>query len=119
LVTKKNAFEATLYDLLVAYAAQRQRRAITNVQIAKRHVWSLKQAREILTRLVGFSHDWTPLDRFLIAYLTTPAERATARASTFAASLELVREGALEIRQIEPFGDIYLRRGPKAVEVSA
>jgi len=117
LVSKKNSFEASLYDLLTAYAAQRQRRAITNVQIAKRHVWSLKQAREILTRLVGAFHDWTPLDRFLIAYLTTAEERATARASTFAASLELVREGALEIRQVEPFGDIFLRSGPKAADL--
>lgn len=116
IVSKKSAFQATLYDLLTAYAAQRQRRAITNVQIAKRHVWSLKQAREILTRLVGTTYDWTPLDRFLIAFLTTPEERATARASSFAASLELVREGALEIRQMEAFGEIYLRSGPKAAK---
>lgn len=113
-VSKQNAFHATLYDLLTAYAAQRQRRAITNVQIARRQVWSLKQAREILIRLIGGVDDWTPLDRFLVTYLTTPEERATARASSFAASLELVREGALEIRQMEAFGDIYLRSGPKA-----
>src|SRR5690606_28746036 len=40
-IEKKSAFSATLYDLLTAYASQRQRRAITNVQIAKRGVWSL------------------------------------------------------------------------------
>ena len=43
----------SLYDLLTAYAAQRQRQAITNVTIARRGVWSLKDAREILTRLIG------------------------------------------------------------------
>jgi len=115
-VEKKSAFSATLYDLLTAYASQRQRRAITNVQIAKRGVWSLKQAREILTRLVGELKDWTALDRFLITYLARPEERATAIASTFAASLELVREGALEIRQQEPFAPIYMRGGAKALE---
>ena len=115
-IEKKSAFSATLYDLLTAYASQRQRRAITNVQIAKRGVWSLKQARDILTRLVGELNDWTALDRFLITYLARPEERATAIASTFAASLELVREGALEIRQQEPFAPIYMRGGHKALE---
>lgn len=52
-VEKQNQYTATLYDLLTAYAAQRQRRAITNVRIAKRGVWSLKQARDILVRMIG------------------------------------------------------------------
>lgn len=111
LTTKRSAFDATLYDLLVAYASHRQRRAVTNVQIAQRRVWSLKQARDVITRLVGQFSDWTVLDEFLMAYLMTPEERATARASTFAASLELVREGAVEMRQQDPFGNIYLRSG--------
>jgi segregation and condensation protein A len=46
---------------------------------------------------------------FLIRYLASPAERATAIASSFAASLELVREGTLEVRQDEAFAPLYLR----------
>ncbi len=115
-IEKQSAFTATLYDLLTAYASQRQRRAITNVQIAKRGGWSLKQAREILIRMVGELSDWTALDRFLIAYLTEPADRASATASTFAATLELVREGALEIRQNEPFAPLYMRNSHKRTE---
>ncbi|WP_265519057.1 MULTISPECIES: segregation and condensation protein A [Nitratireductor] len=110
LVEKKSAYSATLYDLLTAYAGQRQRRAITNVRIAQRGVWSLKQAREILARMVGDFADWTALDQFLIRYLTDPRERATALASSFAATLEMVREGALEIRQQEPFAPLYMRK---------
>lgn len=109
IVEKRNTFSATLYDLLTAYAAQRQRQAITNVRIAKRGVWSLKEARDILTRLIGSFPDWTELDRFLVEYLATPEERPTAIASSFAASLELVREGRIEIRQLEPFAPLYLR----------
>jgi segregation and condensation protein A len=120
IVEKKNEYSATLYDLLTAYAAQRQRQAITNVRIAKRGVWSLKEAREILTRLVGNSSDWTALDHFLIDYLSSPEDRPTAIASSFAASLELVREGRIEIRQQGAFSPIYLRHrqpGPKTIEV--
>jgi segregation and condensation protein A len=114
IVEKRNAFSASLYDLLTAYAIQRQKQAITNVHIARRGVWSLKQARDMLSRLVGELKDWTDLDRFLIEYLSTPAERRTATASSFAASLELVREGKLEVRQQEAFAPIYLRgRGPR------
>lgn len=112
IVERHNAYSATLYDLLSAYASQRQRQAVTNVQIAKRGVWSLKEAREILMRMVGELSDWTALDMFLIRYLATPAERATAIASSFAASLELVREGALEVRQDEAFAPLYLRARP-------
>jgi segregation and condensation protein A len=109
IVEKRNAFSASLYDLLTAYAIQRQKQAITNVHIARRGVWSLKQARDMLSRLIGEVKDWTDLDRFLIEYLSTPAERRTATASSFAASLELVREGKLEVRQQEAFGPIFLR----------
>jgi segregation and condensation protein A len=118
-VEKRNQFSATLYDLLTAYASQRQRQAITNVRIAKRSVWSLQEAREILTRLVGSFRDWTALDHFLIEYLTSPEERSTAIASSFAASLELVREGRIEIRQTEPFAPLFLRgrQAAKPIEV--
>lgn len=109
IVETKNEYSASLYDLLTAYAIQRQRKAITSVRIAKRGVWSLKEARDILTRLVGSFRDWTALDQFLLDYLATPEDRATALASSFAASLELVREGIVEIRQHEAFAPLYLR----------
>ncbi|MBN9072576.1 MAG: segregation/condensation protein A [Rhizobiales bacterium] len=109
IVEKRNEYSATLYDLLSAYAARRQKRAITNVTIARRGIWTLKDARDILVRLIGTFEDWAALDSFLIDYLASPDERATAIASSFAASLELVREGRIEVRQAEPFAPIYLR----------
>ncbi|MCA0257781.1 MAG: segregation/condensation protein A [Proteobacteria bacterium] len=105
------AFEASLYDLLSAYAAMRQKQAVTQVTIARRDVWSLADAREILLRLFGSDIGWTSLDRYLNRYLTAPEDRVTALASAFAASLELVREGKLEIRQAEAYGDILMRSG--------
>jgi segregation and condensation protein A len=117
ILEKRNEYSASLYDLLTAYAAQRQRHAITNVRIAKRGVWSLQEAREILTRLVGSFKDWTALDSFLIDYLTSPEERPTAIASSFAASLELVREGKIEVRQHAAFEPLYLRSREKAAPI--
>ena len=109
IVEKKNTYTASLYDLLSAYAAQRQRNAITNVTIEKRLVWSLKDARDILARMLGDLPDWTALDQFLFEYLAAPKERITALASSFAVSLELAREGRIELKQMEPFAPIYMR----------
>ncbi len=108
---RRSAYDASLYDLLTAYAALRQRQAITQVTIAKRRVWSLADARGILNRLVGEMSDWTALDSYLMRYLVQPADRVTAIASAFAASLEMVREGTIEIRQDGAFAPIYMRSG--------
>ncbi|MGK9281866.1 MULTISPECIES: segregation and condensation protein A [Sinorhizobium] len=115
---RKSDYDASLYDLLTAYATLRQRQAITQVTIEKRHVWSLGDARLILARMVGSLDHWTALDHFLIRYMTSPKERATAIASSFAASLEMVREGRLEIRQEGAFTPIYLRRGPNPIDAA-
>ncbi|QRM56923.1 ScpA family protein [Sinorhizobium sp. BG8] len=111
---RRTAFEASLYDLVTAYASLRQRHAITQVTIEKRNVWSLAEARELLHRLIGEVDDWMALDQYLVRFMANPAERATALASAFAASLEMVREGHMEIRQDGAFQPIYLRSGGRA-----
>ncbi|CAH0340550.1 Segregation and condensation protein A [Rhizobium sp. CECT 9324] len=110
----ESAYEATLYDLLTAYASLRQRQAVTQVTIERRKVWSLVDARGMLTRMIGEIDDWTALEHYLLRYLPSEEERVTAIASSFAASLELVREGRLEIRQEGAFQPIFMRSGPKA-----
>ncbi|WP_137131886.1 ScpA family protein [Rhizobium sp. FY34] len=103
------AFEANLYDLLNAYANLRQRQAVTQVTIERRKVWSLVEARELLTSMIGEIGDWTALQHYLLDYMS-PTDRVTATASAFAASLELVREGRLEMRQDGAFQPLYMRR---------
>lgn len=112
---RRSAFDSTLYDLLSAYASLRQRNAVTNVTIARRRVWSLAEARLMLARLIGDLDEWTALDGFLMRYLTDPEERATVIASSFAATLELVREGRIELRQDGAFGALYMRTGANPV----
>jgi segregation and condensation protein A len=107
---KRPEWSATLYDLLSAYAAERQRRALARVRFAKRTVWSLAEARAVLERMIGAAGDWSCLDEFLVAYAVEPALRPTALASSLAATLEMVREGALEVHQSGAFAPIYLRK---------
>ena len=107
---KQPEFTATLYDLLTAYATQRSRSALSRVQVKKRMVWSLADARAALDRLIGQSADWTRLDQFLIAYVVEPSMATTVFASSFASALELVREGLAEVHQKESFAPIYMRK---------
>jgi segregation and condensation protein A len=106
-------YSATLYDLLSAYAVQRRKSALSRVRFAPRAVWSLADARDALERLIGNTGDWGRLDTFLIAYVVEPAMRTTALASSFAATLELAREGVLEINQTSAFAPIYVRKRPE------
>jgi segregation and condensation protein A len=120
---KHPQWTATLYDLLSAYAQQRQQSALAHVRFKPRNVWALQEAREALERLVGQASDWAPLDKYLIEYLVEPSMRATVFASSLAATLELVREGRLEVHQQSAFSPIYLRKrdaaGLAAMESSA
>ena len=107
---RKPEWTATLYDLLSSYASRRQTKARSFVRLPTRTVWSLAEAREALERLVGQSLDWSPLDQYLVAYLVEPSMRATVLASSFAAALELIREGQLEAHQQGAFSPLYLRK---------
>jgi segregation and condensation protein A len=109
---KHPKFTATLFDLLTAYAAQRQQRVLATVHLAKRTVWSLAEARASLERLVGISEDWSCLDDYLVNYVVDPSQRATVFASSFAAALELVREGKVDLNQKTAFAPIYFRKRP-------
>ena len=107
---------ATVYDLLKAYADQRQKTAAKRVvhTIRRRTVWSIKDARTRLEALVGKTGEWLQLDFFLEQYLPAgpgaPEVGRTVLASSFGASLEMAREGLVELRQSEPFAPIYMRR---------
>src|SRR3569833_525799 len=107
---KRPEWTATLYDLLTAYAQQRQRTALSRVRFKKRTVWSLAEARATLERLIGSSPDWSRVDQFLVQYVVEPSQVTTVFASSFASALELVREGVAEIHQKESFAPLYMRK---------
>jgi segregation and condensation protein A len=104
-----------LIDLLKAYSERRQRKLRHQAyRVQRQPVWSIKDARLTLERMLGRMDDWTALDGWLVGYLGDPGLRASVLASSFTASLELAREGALEMRQDEAFRPILMRRKPRA-----
>jgi segregation and condensation protein A len=110
-VEVQRTYSDNLIDLLGAYATSRQRKVVRQTyQIKRQPVWSIKEAREAIERLVGTMDSWGTFDTWLEKYLVAPELRRSVRASSFTASLELAREGKIELRQDQAFQPIYLRR---------
>jgi segregation and condensation protein A len=118
-IVRRPLFEASLYDLLSAYASQRQKQALSRVTLRRRVVWSLQEAREALERLIGRAPDWTVLDGYLASFSVEPGMRATVMASALSATLEMVREGRLEIRQDRAFAPLWIKDRPAGREVAS
>jgi len=109
---RDTAYTAKIYDLLHAYADQRRRTIKVGHVVKARPVWSIQDARERLERLMGDvagSTDWVEFNRYLERLVATAEDGRTILASSFGATLEMAREGEIEIRQEAPFAPIYMR----------
>ncbi|HBS51171.1 MAG TPA: segregation/condensation protein A [Rhodobacteraceae bacterium] len=104
-------YSATLLDLMQAYARIRTRDEFRPFVMDRDKVFTMEQALERMRGLLGFAGDWSDLTAYLPdGWEADPQRRRSATASTFAASLELVKEGRLEMRQSETFAPIELRK---------
>ncbi len=108
-------YRVGLADLLKAYGQHLSRkRAGESLRIEASRLWSMDDALERLSRMVGNQESWENLVRFLPpgTFEGLRQGRIEARsqlAATFAASLELARQGVINLRQSGPFGAIYVR----------
>jgi segregation and condensation protein A len=110
-------YTAMIFDLLKAYADQRKRTVKRVHVVPRRTVWSIKEARTRLETLLGErTEEWVHLDAFLKQYGAVPDIARTARASSFGATLEMAREGLIELSQAAPFAPIYLRKREDGAE---
>ncbi|MEO0730447.1 MAG: ScpA family protein [Pseudomonadota bacterium] len=109
--TRERVTVADLNELLRAYARQRNRRAVRVHVVKARPVWSIKDARRRLERMVGVisGSDWIQLELCLEDVMPNPEEGRTALAASFGASLEMAREGQIALRQDTHFAPLYLK----------
>lgn len=109
--TRRVTYTATLLDLMQGYARIRTRDDFRPFVMDRDAVFTMEQALSRMRGLIGFAGDWTDLSSYLPeGWEIDPQRRRSATASTFAASLELVKEGHLEIRQSELFAPLQLRK---------
>lgn len=102
-------FNISLYELLRAYAASVQKQSGRTMSIEAQKLYSMEMALERLQKALGRIPNWTRLASFLPERIMEPLVQRSAIASTFAASLELAREGRLMLRQDQAFGPLFLK----------
>lgn len=109
---RETEFTAKIYDLLHAYADQRRRTIKVGHVVKVRPVWSIKDARVRLERMLGetpAASDWMAFERCMLSMTKEHENGRTVVASSFGATLEMAREGHIELRQEGPFEPIYMR----------
>lgn len=109
-VISHSKYDCSLMELLQAYAAHEERKGISNpLRLMREAVFSVEAALERLENMLGKMPDWTDLSAYLPENLKDPFARRSAEASTLLASLQMVKEGYLELRQSQTFGPIKVR----------
>ncbi|ARO15207.1 segregation and condensation protein A [Ketogulonicigenium robustum] len=102
---------ATLTDLMQAYARLRTREEFRPFALEREAVMTMDQALERMRKLIGFTGDWTEISGYLPAdWRETPEKWRSSTAATFAAALQLVKEGRAELRQDSSFAPIEIRK---------
>ena len=105
-------YEASLFEMLDAYGAISRRGKAETLTIQQLELFSMDDALGRLCGILGTSQEWATLLSFLPEGLHEGLPKRAAIAATFAASLELVRDGHAQIRQDGRFGPIFFRRRP-------
>lgn len=108
--TFNTVYDATLFELLKAYGDQQRRGGDTGpLQIEPFEIYTVEDALQRLRKLLGPIPDWQNLFTFLPPGLQDGLVYRSAVASTFTASLEMAREGQLQLQQAESFGPIFIK----------
>lgn len=108
---RKVTYTATLLDLMQGYARIRTRDDFRPFVMDRQHVMTMEQALDRMRHLIGFAGDWTEISSYLPdGWDADPQRRRSTTAATFAASLELAKEGKIEIRQGDVFAPIQIRK---------
>jgi segregation and condensation protein A len=109
-VIRTRKYSDTMFDLLTAYSHQRVRVLGHRVyEMVRAPIFLIEEARARIERMLGRIPSWSLLSRFLPPEWVAGPRRRSAVASMFSAALELTRDGKLEIRQMAPFGEIFLK----------
>lgn len=111
-ITPSDRIDASLYGLMAAYVTQRRREEQRHYNPGQRvEAFALEAARDWLRDILPRLDQWTPLDQVAPAHSRADGPtQASFTASTLSASLELVKEGAMDVKQAEDFADLYLKR---------
>lgn len=117
-VEEQPVYFLPIQDLLAAVGAPLRRKKPSSYNIIPTRLYSLEESVRRLRNLLGLMPSWGELQKFLPDIMDEEQvlEARSALASTFAATLELVKNGDLELRQDGTFATIFVRRRETMIE---
>ena len=108
---RRVTYTATLLDLMQGYARIRTRDDFRPFVMDREAVMTMEQALDRMRGLIGYAGEWTDISSYMPdGWTADPGRRRSATAATFAASLELAKEGHIDIRQSDTFAPIQIRK---------
>lgn len=114
-IERQTRHTATLLELVQAYARLRTRDEFRPYAFDRKDIYPLETALDRLRGMIGEALEWSDLAGFLPpGWRAAGNRRRSALASTFAASLELAKQGQIDLQQAETFAPIRLRRRSEA-----
>jgi segregation and condensation protein A len=112
LIIPSSRIEANVFDLMSAYVTQRRREIERHYDPTRRiEAYSLEDARDNLRAQLPKLTNWTALDDVAPQPVHSDGPRRVSYvASTLSASLELAKEGHLQLQQLATFETLYMRK---------
>ena len=107
----KRIDNTSLNDLLFAYTNTIRGKNLLDYSPPVKQLESIESALKRLNKILSNNKEWEQLSLFLPEDLSNDDKvfNSSVLAATFSATLELAKKGELEIRQLNPFGDIFIR----------
>lgn len=113
-------WKVTLYDVIKTYGDINRRKEYSSYEMPTFNIMTMEDAANRLSKMLGNlprsgPHSvWATLQSFVPEGIDDPLLVRSSVASTFTASLEMAKQGMLEIRQEGAFRTIYMRTKPSA-----
>jgi len=103
----------SMFDLVKSYSEIRNRNYVINWSPKALPILSIEEAKNRLESMIGISLEWTNFLDFLPSSKdsseTAIAYRRSSAASIFSVSLEMSKQGKIEISQTKNFGSIRIK----------
>ena len=109
-VNMKVTYNSNLYDLLKSYSyLLLKSEKVSHLTITFSELHSVDSSIQRLKNIFGTIFEWTDFNKILPHFGSKRIVNKSLISSNFVASLELAKNGFIEVKQKETFGNIYLR----------
>ena len=102
-------YVSSLYELLKTYSSIIKQKDVSPLTISSSDLFSVEQAIQRLKNIFGTINEWTNFINIIPELKGNTIVNKSVISSNFVASLELAKNGFIEVKQSETFGNIFIK----------